>query len=37
MKNYNLQIGYAAFVAASVATQIVRPALYKFKPLQQPE
>ncbi|WP_297980846.1 DUF6046 domain-containing protein [uncultured Methanobrevibacter sp.] len=35
MKNYNLQIGYAAFIAASVATQVVRPQLYKFKPLQQ--
>lgn len=37
MKNYNLQIVNAAFVAASVATQVVRPQLYKFKPLEQPD
>lgn len=37
MKNYNLLIGHAAFVAASVATQVVRPQLYKFKPADQPE
>ena len=37
MKNYNLQIVNAAFVAASVATQVVRPQLYKFKPIDQRE
>lgn len=35
MKDYNLQIVNSAFVAASVATQVVRPKLYKFKPLDQ--
>lgn len=37
MRNYNLQIVNAALVAASVASQVVRPLLYKFKPLDQSE
>lgn len=37
MKNYNLHIINAAFVASSVATQVVRPLLYKFKPMEQPD
>ena len=37
MKNYNLQIVNAAFVAASVATQVIRPQLYQFPPIEQRE